>query len=91
MEHLAICTGGLLTQAEHFGHNVFQNSFMSLLQPSAVPSGAEGASLDEVLPWALNGMLEVRTLPFFCCNCPALRIKVLSIESLHLNFWFESR
>lgn len=60
MEHLAICTGGLLTMAEHFGHPVFQNSFMALLRPSPMPSGIEGASLDEVLPWALNGMLEVR-------------------------------
>jgi hypothetical protein len=60
MEHLAICTGGLLTLAEHFGHSAFVNSFMALLRPAPMPSATEGASLEEVLPWAMNGTLEVR-------------------------------
>ena len=60
MEHTAICTGGVLTMAENFSHDVFRNSLTALLRPAPLPAPAAGASLDEALPWALNGMLEVR-------------------------------
>lgn len=56
MEHLAVCTGGLLVTAEHFAHEAFHASFATLLTPQA-DGAAEGG--DDVLPWCLNASLEV--------------------------------
>eukprot|EP00892_Ulva_mutabilis_P000729 jgi/Ulvmu1/10657/UM066_0038.1 len=61
MEHLAVCTGGLLVTAEHFAHEAFRTSFARLLSPEALPPAANGAAADadDALPWCLNASLEV--------------------------------
>lgn len=63
MEHLAVCTGGLLVTAEHFAHEAFRASFSTLLTPQPLPPPPGGApappGAEDVLPWCLNAALEV--------------------------------